>query len=179
MRVEAAASGEGRSQGAEDGKGHSLHPGQEERRKRLKHTFRPYAFRFSCWLGLLTFHVGKQTNYNILQWEWTHDRKSCHAWAVLQLSEATAASVGWAGGSAPSPLPVENSPPFQHNSRHQFAEEINISHRSEQQRSQFNATLSMSTYQVPEPPLVLLWSKITAKQNNNCNKHSSFQKGQI
>lgn len=94
MRVEAAASGEGRSQGAEDGKGHSLHPGQEECRKRLKLTFLPYSFWFSCWLGLLIFHVGKQTNYNILQWEWTHDRKSCHAWAVLQLSEARAASVG-------------------------------------------------------------------------------------
>lgn len=80
--------------------------------------------------------------------------------------------VGWAGGSREQPS-LSTAP------THPFAEEINISCRSGQQRSQFIATLSMYMNRVPEHPQVLLQSKITAEQNNSCNKHSSFQKGQI
>lgn len=59
--MEAPANGAGGgSQGAEDEKGQSLHPGQEECRKGIKHTFLLYSFPFSGWLGLLIFHTGKQ-----------------------------------------------------------------------------------------------------------------------
>lgn len=82
-------------------------------------------------------------------------------------------------GSSPPLLPAENSPPSGHCSRHQFAKEINTSHRSGQQRSRFNATPSVYTSRVPEPPRVLLQSKTITVINRGASKRDRFSQSQI
>ena len=100
-----------------------------------------FCIPFSLVTGLPIFHISKQTAI-FCSW----NGPTVHKLPCLVCTAAFqghGSEHGMSRGSTPSPLPAEKSPPFGHCSRHQFAKEINASRRSGQQRSQFNATVSV------------------------------------
>lgn len=126
-------------------------------------------------VGFAHFSRGQTNKCNILWREWTRNRNSGHAWAVPRLSGATAArergmssgqlSPTAASGEQPSLRALLQTPVCK---RNKYIPQIRAAKITVQRYAERvyvpSARTSPST-----PP----------KQNNNCNKQRSFQKGQI